>query len=46
MVTNGYKKISKLLEDGVSKESLFDELMNWLPDDMICEFADDFKRYI
>ena len=46
MTTNPeYAKIENLIEnEGVSKEALFDELMQWLPDDTISEFADDYKR--
>lgn len=46
METNpGYVKIENLINNEyVSKEALFDELMQWLPDDKISEFADDYKR--
>ena len=44
MTTSGYSKIESLIENGISKASLFDELMHWLPDDTISEFADDYKR--
>ena len=46
MTTNpGYAKIENLIDNEcVSKEALFDELMQWLPDNKISEFADDYKR--
>ncbi len=46
MTTNpGYAKIENLIDNVcVSKEALFDELMHWLPDDKISDFADDYKR--
>lgn len=42
MHMNGYSKIEALLET-FSKEQLFDELMQWLTDEAISDFADDFK---
>lgn len=39
----GYSKIQELLEHGVTKGALFDELMTWLPDDMLMEFANDVR---
>ena len=43
--TPGYAKIENLIDNEcVSKEALFDELIRWLPDDKIQEFADDYKR--
>ena len=39
----GYSEIQELLEHSVTKEALFDELMTWLPDDMLMEFANDVR---
>lgn len=39
----GYTKIQELLECGITKEALFDELMTWLPDDTLLEFANDVR---
>lgn len=39
-----YKKIEKLLEAGVTKEALWDEMTQWLHEYWLGEFADDFAR--
>lgn len=38
------EKIEKILEVGVSKESLWNELVQWLPDITLNAFLDDFIR--
>ena len=37
-----YKKIEKVLEIGVSKETLWNEIVQWLPEDALNDFIDDF----
>ena len=39
----GYSEIQELLEHGVTNGALFDELMAWLPDDMLMEFVNDVR---
>ena len=39
----GYSEIQELLEHGVTKGTLFDKLMAWLPDDMLMEFVNDVR---
>lgn len=35
-------KIEKILETGVTKEALWNELVQWMPDNELDEFLDDF----
>ena len=37
-----YEKFEKILETGVTKEELWDEMVQWLDEDRLSEFADDF----
>lgn len=37
-----YKKIEKVLDRGVSKEALWDEIVQWLPEESLNDFIDDF----
>lgn len=37
-----YKKIEKVLDIGVSKEALWNEIMQWLPEESLNDFIDDF----
>ena len=37
-----YEKFDKILEAGCTKEDLWNEMVNWLDEDRLNEFADDF----
>ena len=37
-----YEKFEKILEAGFTKEDLWDEMVQWLDEDRLSEFADDF----
>lgn len=41
---NSDKKIENILDAGVSKEALWEEISRWLPEHMLNEFLDDFIR--
>lgn len=36
------EKIEKILETGVTKEALLDELVQWMPGNALDEFLEDF----
>lgn len=45
MENNGYSDIWDLMVNyNVSKEMLFNELMTWLSEDTLSQFADDFRN--
>lgn len=45
MENNGYSDIWDLMINyNVSKETLFNELITWLPEDTLAQFADDFRN--
>lgn len=35
-------RIEKILETGITKEALWDELVQWMSSDVLDEFLDDF----
>ena len=37
-----YEKFEKLFEEGFTKEDLWNEMTQWLSEDTLSEFADDF----
>lgn len=39
---NTNTKIEKILETSVTKEALWNELVQWMPSDALDEFLDDF----
>ena len=39
-----YEKFEKLMEAGVTKEELWDEMTSWLNEDTLNEFADDYIK--
>ena len=39
-----YEKFEKIMDEGFSKENLWDEMTRWLDEYRLSEFADDFAN--